>query len=416
MCCLFFRIASLALALNVTLHARDLDAQASAGFLTAREQALLLQGSGMAGEHAAASQSHFLADVEKTIRRANPGLDSQSLRRPVPESALRQLQMRSALRGDFLSIKELRATTDYAHSLLRESNGKISLAEKVSKLPDQLRKPFHGTVAELAEARARGMVLNKSTTGTTWDLTESKFQPRNYQMKIYAQHSKALSSVVDDLDKKLDFNKRGILTRDTLERGVESGRLIREGSTYRPPGRTDIKLEPSKVFSRPAESHLYAKTGRESLIKRGFTSGKAAPTGFQTAGKWAGRAGAVVLVVSEGYSIYGFATGKMSQREFVTNQSGIVGGGLGGWAGVEGGAAIGLLIAGGPEDPLALITVPVCAVIFGFAGGYGGASLGEMIVTGCYGRLDERQKKDVETFIFQHYGADKQQSEIESKK
>ncbi len=374
-------------------------AATAASLLTAREQALMLQGAGMAGGRVTSSQSQFLTDLERTIRQENLGVNSQSLRQPVSEAALRNLQVRSALRGNFISRAELRAATDYAHALLVEGNGKVSLAEKVNKLPDQLRKPFHGKVAELAEARSRGMVLNKNPTATTWDLTEAKFQPRNYQMKIYAQHDKALTSMIDDLDRKLNFNKRGILTKDTLKRGVKTGRLVREGNFYRPAGRTDIKLEPSKVFSRPAESHLYAKTGRGSLIKRGLAAEKAAPTGFQTAGKWLEGAGYVVLVATEAYVIQGFATGRLSEREFFTAQGAIVGGYLGAEGGATAGAAIGAF--GGPFAP---ITVPVGAVIGGIAGGFGGAKLGEMAASGFYDRLDKEQKRQVETAIYQRYG------------
>lgn len=389
----------ISLAALAWLRAVDSQAASSAGLLTAREQGLLLQGAGMAGEGTATSRNLFLSDLDKTIRRANPGMDSQSLRRPVSEAALRKLQLRSAMRGNFLSQRELRAATDYAHALLLESNGKVSLAEKVSKLPEQLRKPFHGKVAELPEARARGMVLNKNVRGPTWDLTEAKFQPRNYQMKIYAQHDRALASVLDDLDKKLEFTKRGILPRATLEHGVKNGRLVRSGNVYRPVGRTDVELQPSKVFSRPADSHLYAKTGRESLIKRGLTGGKAAPTGPQTSGKWLGRAGGVALVAAEVYAIHGFATGQLSEREFVTTQSAIIVGGLGGWGGATGGATIGFLIAGPPG-------ALVGGIIGGIGGGVAGAKLGEMAASGFYGRLDEEQKQQVKASIYQHYGVD----------
>jgi hypothetical protein len=359
----------------------------------------MLQGAGMVGGRVTSSQSQFLADVERTIQRANPGPNAQSLRRPVSSASLTRLQARLAHRGIQISAQELRAVTDYAHALLVEGNGKVPLADKVNRLRDQLRKPFHGKVAELAEARARGMVLNRSATATTWDLTEAKFQPRNYQMKIYAQHDKALSSMLDDLDKKLDFTKRGIMPKDTLERGVKSGRLVHEGNVYRPAGRTDIKLEPSKVFARPADSHLYAKTGRVNLIKRGLTA-KPAPTGFQTAGKWLGRAGIVALVATEGYVIQGFVSGRLSEREFVTAQSAIVGGGLGGWGGVTAGAAAGALV----PPPFDVVTIPAGALIGGIAGGFGGAKVGEMAASDFYGRLDEKQKQQVEARIFHHYG------------
>jgi len=400
----FLAYSLFGLAILAWFHAGVSNAASSAGLLTAREQGLLLQSAGMAGQRAVPSQNQFLGDLEKTIRRANPGMDSQSLRRPVSEAALRKLQIRSALRGNFISQQELRAAADYAHALLLESNGKVSLAEKVNKLPEQLRKSFHGKVAELPEARAEGMVLNKSINGTTWDLTESKFQPRNYQMKIYGRHSQALSSMLDDLDKKLDFNKHGKLTRETLDWGVENRKLVREGNIYRPVGRADVELHPLKAFSRPAESHRYAKSGRESLIKRGLPGGKAGPIGFQNAGKWLGRGGLVVLLAGEGYILQGYTSGRLSEREFVTAQSAIAGGGLCGWGGGEVGFVIGVALAGGPEDPLAAITGPLGAFIGGLVGGFGGAKLGEMGASGFYGHLDEEQKRQVEAFICKEYG------------
>jgi hypothetical protein len=386
-------------------RASDSQAASPSGLLTAREQGLVLQSTGMAGEGAATSRNQLLSDLDKTIRRANLGKDSQTLRRPVSEATLRNLQLRSAMRGNFLSRQELRAATDYAHALLLESNGKVSLAEKVGKLPEQLRKPFHGKVAELAEARARGMVLNKNARGPTWDLTEAKFQPRNYQMKIYAQHDRALASVLDDLDKRLEFNKRGILPKATLEHGVHNGRLVRSGNVYRPVGRTDVELHPSKVFSRPPDSHLYAKSGRESLIKRGLPGGKPASVATQTAGKWLGRAGGIALVATQVYVIHGFATGQLSEREFATAQSAIAGGAVGGWAGATGGAAagaaIGVWFGGVGAGPGALIG----GIIGGIAGGFGGAKLAEMAASGFYGRLDQEQKQQVAAYIYQHYGA-----------
>ena len=403
----------------VGLQADDSHAAAS-GLLTATEQGLLLQSAGMNGERAAISQNQFLSDVERTIRQANPGMDSQSLRRPVSEAALRKLQMRSALRGNLISSKEISAATDLAQTLLRESPGE-SLASKVGKLPLSERKAIHGTVAELPEARERGGVLTKSRTSETWDITESKFQPRNYQMKIYAQHDRAISSILDDLDRKLDFNKRGILTKETLERGVQSGRLVREGNIYRPVGRSDIELEPSKAFSRPAESHLYAKAGRETLIKYGgLASEETAVTGFEVASKWMGRAGVVALGVTELYVFHEYATGRLSERKFITAQSSIVGGGLGAWGGASAGAWVGAGVGGTAGGvigawfggvgaiPGAAIGTKIGGVVGGIfgglAGGYGGAKLGEMAATGCYGHLDAAQKKQVEAFIYQLYG------------
>jgi hypothetical protein len=397
------------LVLLAWLHAGDSHAASSAGLLTANEQGLLLQTTGMNGENAASSQNQFLSDLEKTIRRANSGMDSESLRRPVSEAALRELQVRSALLGNLMSQQELWAASDYAHTLLRESPGQ-SLIEKVKKLPMQQNKAIHGSVAELAEARSRGMVLTKSRTSTTYDLTEERFQPRNYQMKIYAQPSRALSELLKDFQNKSDYIKSGIFTQDTLDRLVKSGRIVRDGNVYRPVGRPDIEIEPSDIFSRPGESSLYAKTGRESLINQGLNPEETTLTRIQTAGEWfqtgnewLGRLGIVGISAYEIYTIQGAVSGRLSKREFVTTQSAIVGGAGGAWAGAEIGSGIGTLLVGGPEDPLVVIAAPAGALVGGIVGAIVGGKAGENIATGIYGRLDEKQRQDVEAFIYQHY-------------
>lgn len=366
--------------------------------LTAREQSLLLRASGMSDGRIRSAHNAFLADLEATVRRANPGADSQSLRRPVPESAVRLLQVRSAARGDFASIQELRAATDYAHSLLGESPGQ-TLAAKVARLPTQERKAFHGKVAELAEARARGLVLTKSRFSPTWDLTETRFQPRNYQMKIYAQHDMALASVLDDLDSRFAFEKRGILTKATLEHGVSSGALRRTGDTYRPIARPDVELVSSRIFSRPAESHIYAHTGRESLIRHGLPASETAPRPLQAGGSWLIRASIVSLLASEVYVVHRYASGSLSERDFGTTQLIIVGGAAGGWGGATIGALVGTL--GGP---LAWFTVPLGGLVGGLLGGYTGAELANRFAAGWYGRLDAREQRAVEAFIYKRYG------------
>ena len=125
---------------------------------------------------------------------------------------------------------------------------------------------------------------------------------------------------------------------------------------------------------------------------------------IESSGKWLRRAGVVGLVASEGYIIHGFATGRLSEREFVTAQSAIVGGGLGGWAGATGGAAagaaIGVWFGGVGAGPGALIG----GIIGGIGGGFGGAKLAEMAASGFYGRLDQEQKLQVTASIYQYYG------------
>ena len=69
-------------------------------------------------------------------------------------------------------------------------------------------------------------------------------------------------------------------------------------------------------------------------------------------------------------------------------------------AGAAAGGAIGVWFFGAG----AVAGAAIGGVIGGIAGGFGGAELGEIAASGYYGRLDADQKKQVEAFIYQHYG------------
>jgi hypothetical protein len=117
------------------------------------------------------------------------------------------------------------------------------------------------------------------------------------------------------------------------------------------------------------------------------------------------------LLISEGFVIAEWQTGGLDDRQFYTIQGGLgagLAGGVGGAAtGQWIGGGLGLAIAGGPEDPLAAITVPVGVGIGGFigglVGGIGGSSLGTGTVDRIYQSKDEAQKSEVQNFIYQYY-------------
>ena len=111
--------------------------------------------------------------IEGTIRQANAG--ETFFRRPVPLSDVLRLRNSLAEIGVELTPEQAQAAIDYAQSLLRESPSK-TLGAKVAEMSPN-RKAFHGNVAELAEARAREMVLTKSPRSETFDLTEAKLRP-----------------------------------------------------------------------------------------------------------------------------------------------------------------------------------------------------------------------------------------------
>ena len=134
--------------------------------------------------------------------------------------------------------------------------------------------------------------------------------------------------------------------------------------------------------------------------------------GLGSVSKWGGRAGVALFLISEGFVIAEWQTGGLNDRQFYTIQGGLGGGLAGGVGGtVTGqwiGGGIGLAVAGGPEDPLAAITVPVGAGVGGFigglVGGIGGSSLGAGAVDRIYQSKDEAQKVEIQNFIYQHYG------------
>jgi hypothetical protein len=370
---------------------------ASAAGLTYSEQAALLQSTGHSGYQATSAmrtgaQLDLVTEIERTIQRANRGNAAASLHRPVSRTALKGLQQRLALRGKPVPLWRLEPMVDYSQALMRESVGNASLSEKVARLPSQLRKPFHGNVAEFAEARARGMVLTRNRTATTWDLTEGRFQPqRNFQVKILARNSKALSSLVDDLAARTSYVKRGITTQRTLDWGLRNSKLVRNGNVYSPVNRPDIQLEASKVFSRPGLSQRYARAGRASLIQADRVSGTRAQTSdvrFQSASKWMGRLGIAAVLATEVYAVHGYYTGRMSRREFVSINSGLAGSLAGGAAGAYVGAWAG---------PAGIAVGGVVGAVLGYQGG-------QMVADSYYARLNEQQKLQLEAFIYRHYG------------
>lgn len=388
--------ACMLLVLSASFGATDCIAASNAALLTAQEQRAVLNGASIGVAAARPRSAVFLAEIERSIRDANAGADAASLRRPVSDAQLKATQRRLALRGHVMSMQELRAATDYSQALLRESP-RSTLQDKVNRLPSNQRKAFHGVVAEFAEARKRGIVLTKDKFSRTWDLTEANGRPRNYQMKIYAKSDLALRSLLDDLPESLDFQKGGILTQDTIDRQLRAGRVVRDGRVYRPVGRPDIELHPSRAFGRPAQSHIYAQTGRTSLVTRGAASG--AMTKAVPLSNWAKVGGIAALVVTQGYLVQGVATGRISDREFVTAQSAIAGGAGGAWAGAASGAWLGSLV----PPPFTPAGIAVGGVIGGVAGAVLGAKIAVTVAVGIYGLLDEEQQREVAAQVYKAF-------------
>jgi len=203
--------------------------------------------------------------IEDTIRQANAG--ENFFRRPVPLSDIVQLRNGLAEAGFELTVDQAQSAVDYGQALLRESPSK-ALELKVAGMSAN-RKAFHGNVAELAEARARDMILTKSPRSETFDLTEAKARPRSAQMKVYTDELAGIREALADLKQAPRQARHAIMPLSSLKKGVEAGLL-----TKRPISGTEFDVAndgsktvflSSKVFDNPVASQTYADQGRSIL-------------------------------------------------------------------------------------------------------------------------------------------------------
>ena len=343
-----------------------------------------------------------LGEIEETIQNANIG--EPSLRNPVPESALRNLQTSLAEQGVELTPDELSAAVDYAHALMRESTN-ASLYAKVMESLGSERAAFHGNVAELREAGERNMVLTKDTQSEHFDLTEAKVVARSAQLKVYKDPARGLQEMIEDLRETPEASGRyGIMPRDSLleleERGLVYRRTIGDGEFFIPREEPSIKLMPTKSFSTYGESVDYAERGRAILQQVRGASGEAAESvaegGFAmesaagveggveggTVGateglssvlvvgsKALGIVGAAAAVGFEGYNLSEWINGHISTRRF-TESSASLGGGIAGWI------AVGSYEWFNGHMSTRRFTESSASLGGGIAGGFGGAWAG----------------------------------------
>lgn len=374
-------------------------------------------------------------EIEKTIRSANIG--EPSLRNPVPESAIRDLRASLAEQGMELTPAEVTSAVDYAHALLRESPG-TWLYDKVVWGLDKERAAFHGNVAELSEARARGMVLTKDLQSEHFDLTEPKFGARSAQLKVYKDPARGLSETIDDLKAlPVKAGRYGIMPRDSLleveRRGLVYRRTIGDSEFFIPREDPSIKLLPARSFSTYSESVDYAERGRgilrglvrggsgeagaverggpggaEGLVEGGAigTAGASSST-LVFAGKALGVAAVLATAGIEVHNVYEWYDGRMSTRRLAVSSVGLGGGIVGGSGGAWAGAAIGA--AAGSEVPIIgnVAGGIIGGIIGGFAGGWAGSSATGYLANSYFrfedNKFGRQQQRELMQFLTKYY-------------
>lgn len=401
--------------------------------LTFSEQASYLALARQGASTPTIAKTQYLDNIEKAIKGANSkaGFLDKTFRSPVSSSQLRRLQMRAWLRGQFVSFKEISAATDTAHKLMREmgpTSKNQSLAKKILDLTNKDRPNLYGEVAELAESRKRGCVLTKNKQSPSFDITEAKLRPKNYQVKFGGGRNYVYGGILEDIQSagknpNGTYRGRGITDKANAQKLVKAGKWKKVGrDLYEYVDHKGVRVETSRSFSRSGLARKYFSDGRKSLSARGLESkGKndnsngSAKRGnssrFVRGLKVLGWIGLGVGVIYEGYQYHKWYKGDLTKREGIAmtakSASGLAAGLAGGYAGAalgaKAGASIGVWFAGAGAGPGAFIGSIVGGIGGGFAAAWAGSRLAEYGVNRYYNQLDERQARQVEQFIYNHY-------------
>ena len=192
------------------------------------------------------------------------------LRRPVPLSDLESLSKQLGW-----SLDKTAATTDYIHTLMRESkiNDLESLTAKLERGFYTSRKPLHGTIAELPEAREQNSVLTKDIHSKTFDLTSPEIHPpRSYQQKVFKNARAGLKSLKKDLENIPKRSRHGFLPGDSIDELVKKDLLenrttLNGNPIYRTTDGSRITVFRMKSFKSAQESQAYYIRGKKGAAE-----------------------------------------------------------------------------------------------------------------------------------------------------
>jgi hypothetical protein len=131
-----------------------------------------------------------------------------------------------------------------------------------------------------------------------------------------------------------------------------------------------------------------------------------------TLGQWTGPIGWGALTAYEGFTVWQWQAGYMTDRQFTRHQAhfmgGLAAGAAAGWAGAKAGAlaggAIGALFGPAGVPVGAAVGAAVGALSGGVLGGTAGSRLGTMGVRSVFEFQDRRKEAEYLRFLQQHYG------------
>lgn len=216
----------------------------------------------------ASSKTDSVQVIADGIRRAQGA--EPYFRKPLSWAEIAQLKDQlNRSTGRHWQINQVAAAVDYTHAHMRESRASTPAVfrEKLLRSLTTERKAFHGQIAELAEARERGMVLTKSTRSETFDLTEPNQRPRSLQLKVVKDPVTALRVLQEDLKDAHPRARRGSLPLNQVAYLEQTGKLreVRMAGNQRVFVATSgprITVLPMRSFESVAASQHYAHTGR----------------------------------------------------------------------------------------------------------------------------------------------------------
>lgn len=193
-------------------------------------------------------------------------------RHPVSNENIDRLHARiSRLNNTQVSRQQLVASVDYVHAHMRESRSSTParMREKISASISVRRAPFHGSVAEIAEARETNMVLTKDTRSQTFDLTEMRRAPRSAQLKVEQNALSGLQHLRDDLKNAPIRARNGIMPMQQIQELVDLGELRKvgrvAGGLYQTTSGVKINVMPMRSFESAFASQQYTETAKNTL-------------------------------------------------------------------------------------------------------------------------------------------------------